>query len=336
MKSPKVSIVMPVHNAEDTLIETLESIESQSLSDFEVLSIDDQSTDRTRQILEDWALRDERFRVVSGEQRGLIPSLNLGLKIASAPLVARMDADDVMLPRRLELQCHRFSEDPSLGVVSCGVESFGEQALGEGYQYYDAWLNGLISHDDMWRSRFIESPVAHPSAMVRRDLFDEAGGYRDKGWPEDYDLWLRLFERGVRFAKVPQVLLHWRDHPQRTSRIDSSYSAMAFLKCKVSHLLSGPLRDVSMVRIWGAGHWGGKLGRLLLDAGRRIECFIDIDARKIGRLRHGVPIVEPTMLKPNQDSIVLACVGRRGARELICDQLDEAGFSWGSDYWPLA
>lgn len=336
MGKPKVSVVMPVHDVHDTINETLESIESQTLSDFEVVLVDDHSTDGTRQILEQWAMKDSRFRRVSGRERGLVPSLNQGLRVATAPLIARMDGDDIMLPRRLELQCNEFVRQPTVGVVSCGVESFGHEALGEGYQHYDSWLNGLTSHDDMWRARFIESPVAHPSTMVRADIFQTANGYRDEGWPEDYDLWLRLFENGVRFAKVPNVLLRWRDHPLRTSRVDSSYSAMAFLKCKVSHLLSGPLKDVSHVRIWGAGHWGGKLGRLLLDAGRTIECFIDIDARKIGRSRHGVPVVSPVSIRPDPSSIVLPCVGRRGARELISTHLEDAGFRWGVHYWPLA
>ena len=119
------------------------------------------------------------------------------------------------------------------------------------------------------------------------------------GWPEDYDLWLRLLESGVRFQKVPEVLLHWRDQPQRTSRVDPAYRPESFLDCKVAHLVKGPLRDISRVSVWGAGHWGGRLGKRLMGAGYKVAFFVDINPRKIGGTRHGAPIVAAENLQPD-------------------------------------
>ena len=336
MTSPMVSVVMPVKDAAATISETLASIQAQTHQDFEVIVVDDFSTDSTGELVLGVAQVDARFRYLKGRTPGLVASLNQGVKAANAPFIARMDGDDIMLPSRLEKQLKLFESTPSLGVVSCGVESFGEEGIGEGFRLYDAWLNGLVSHESMFNARFIESPIAHPSAMIRRSVLDAVDGYRDMAWPEDYDLWLRLFEKGIRFQKVPEVLLRWRDQPNRTSRVHSAYRPEAFLQCKIAHLLEGPLRERTQVAIWGAGHWGGRLGKGLIAEGLGIEYFVDINPKKIGGLRHGAPVIASDALTPCADTPLLIAVGRRGARGLIESHLQERGFVAGRDYFALA
>ena len=336
MTSPAISIVMPVKNAAQTLEETLESIEAQTFREFELIIIDDFSEDETLQLVKRWATRDGRFRWSPAESPGLVPSLNQALSEARAPLIARMDGDDLMLPTRLEKQRALFESDDTLGVVSCGVESFGENGIGEGFRLYDDWLNGLVSHQAMFDARFIESPLAHPSAMVRRSILLEIDGYREMGWPEDYDLWLRLFAKGVRFQKVPEVLLRWRDQPHRTSRVHHAYHPKAFQDCKISHLISGPLQSRRQIGIWGAGHWGGRLGRALMNEGYEVKFFVDIDPKKIGGTRHGMPIIASEGLTPDEETPLLISVGRRGARGLIEAFLHERDFVSGRDYFALA
>ena len=336
MASPVISVVMPVRNAGSTLEETLKSIEAQSFEDFEVIIVDDFSDDDTGDLSRSYMARDSRFKWIEGQQRGLVPALNQGLALARGIFVARMDGDDIMLPERLEKQQRLLREGPELGVVSCGVESFGEGELGEGFRLYDSWLNGLVSHRAMFNARFIESPIAHPSVMALRTVLQEVGGYRDMGWPEDYDLWLRLFERGVRFEKVPEVLLRWRDQPHRTSRTNAEYRPDAFLRCKVAHLISGPLKGHRQIAIWGAGHWGGRLGKYLMSEGFEVQFFVDIAPKKIGGKRHGVQIVGSEDLKPDPKCPLLISVGRRGARALIESFLNERSFIYGQDYFALA
>ena len=174
MTSPAISIVMPVKNAAETLDETLMSIEAQTLRDFELIIIDDFSEDATPELVDSWATRDGRVRWFPAESPGLVPSLNQALSEARAPLIARMDGDDLMLPTRLEKQ--RALLRAMIRWEKCrGVESFGENGIGEGFRLYDDWLNGLVSHQAMFDARFIESPLAHPSAMVRRSTLLEIG-----------------------------------------------------------------------------------------------------------------------------------------------------------------
>ena len=190
-KVPKVSILLPVRDAGLTLEETLISLKSQTFDDFELVLVNDGSTDETAAIAKHCFVGDDRLRILEPQGgNGLVPALQLGLDKSRANIVARMDGDDIALPRRLELQYELLQREPQVSLVTCQVESFSEQELGGGYRHYDAWLATLLTHEDFMRERFVESPLSHPTVMFRREAILGLGGYRDLDWPEDYDLWL--------------------------------------------------------------------------------------------------------------------------------------------------
>ncbi len=167
----------------------------------------------------------------------------------------------------------------------------------------------------MWRERFIESPVAHPSVMLRRELLTGIGGYHDPGWAEDHDLWLRLFETGATFAKVERTLFFWREHGERLTRTDPRYSVPSFLKCKAHFLARGPLADTRRVVLWGAGQTGRRLSKFLMEEGVEIAAVVDIDPAKIGGALRGIPVIAADDLPEHlvEGAIVLAAVASRGA-----------------------
>jgi glycosyltransferase involved in cell wall biosynthesis len=338
--APAVSILLPVRDAGVYLKSCLRSIERQTLADFEVVAVDDGSRDGSGETLRAQTQRDARFRVVPGPTTGLVAALNVGLAACRGELVARLDADDAMTSQRLELQTEMFRQEPTLEVVSSRVRSIPRARIAEGFRRYDIWLNSLLTHDDIWRERFVESPVAHPSVMVRRSSLEAVGGYRDMGWAEDYDLWLRLLARGARFAKVDRVLHLWRDHPGRLTRTDERYSVKRFLACKAHHLVTGPLQDADLVLIWGAGQTGRRLAKALRHLVVTPAAFVDIDAKKIGRAPGGVPVhgVEDLqrLVGRQPRTVVLVAVARRGARDLIRPRLQRRGLVEGRDYWCVA
>jgi len=335
---PKVSVLLPVWNGLPFLSCCLRSLDRQTFPDFEVVAVDDGSSDGSAALLDDHARRDPRWRVLRRPHSGLVESLNAGLTACRGRLVARMDADDACHPRRLELQVRRLDEHADVGVVSCRVRHVPVHGVGEGFRIYEAWLNRLATHDAMLRERFIESPIAHPSVVVRREVLERAGGWRDMGWPEDYDLWLRLAESGTVFAKVPEVLYFWREHPGRLTRTDRRYAVERFLRAKAHFLLRGPLAGKRPVIIWGAGQTGRRLSKHLLRGGADIRAFLDIDPEKIGRTLRGIPIHAPEelplLLPP--EAVVLAAVASRGARALIRARLSRAGLVEGKRYWCVA
>lgn len=338
MRTPRVSVLLPVRDGLPHLGTCLDGIARQRIADLEVIAVDDGSTDGSAELLDRRAAEDRRLRVLHRPPSGLVASLNAGLAAARAPLVARQDADDVSHPRRLELQLELLDASPQVGVVSCAVRIFPRHRVAEGYRLYERWLNSLVGHAAMARERFVESPLAHPSAVLRRGVVERAGGYRDLGWPEDYDLWLRLFAAGVEFAKVDRLLYFWRDHPSRLSRRDARYAADAFLRCKAHHLLEGPLAGAGRVVIWGAGPTGRRLARSLAAGGAPVDAFVDIDPDKIGRTVRGRPVVAPERLPGllGPGVVVLSAVASRGARSLIRARLDAFGLTEGEGYWCVA
>jgi GT2 family glycosyltransferase len=338
MSDPAVSVLLPVRDAGALLDACLASLARQTLTDLEVVAVDDGSTDGSGERLEVWAAQKPWRRVIHQPPDGLVAALNRGLAACRGALVARMDADDIAHPRRLELQAAVLEAQPEVGVVSCLVRYYPRAGVAEGFALYEEWLNGLRTHEQMARERFVESPLAHPSVMLRREALRAAGGYRDCGWPEDYDLWLRLFAAGTRFAKVERPLHFWREHHGRLTRRDPRYSTDAFQRCKAHHLALGPLSGRRSVVVWGAGRTGRRLSRLLLDQGVELAAFIDIDPRKIGGTARRRPVVAPEALPGllGEGAVVLAAVASRGARKLIRARLEAIGLVEGGGFWCVA
>ncbi len=328
----RVSVVMPAYNAAGTIGEAVASIRAQTLADFELILIDDGSADGTVAAARAHWGDDPRLRISSPGRVGLIQALQIGIDTAHGELIARIDADDIAAPTRLEAQLSYFNTHPEAHIIGCQVRCFPEEALAEGYRRYEAWQNGLLTHDQILREIFIESPLAHPSVMMKRQAIVDLGGYRDVGWPEDYDLWLRAANAGLRFGKVPEVLLHWRERPDRESRQHPRYSNDAFLRCKARHLAAGPLRERRAVVLWGGANVARRLGKLLVQQGLNITAFVDIDPKRIGGERLGAPVIAPQDLPTYREHFLIAAVGSRGARELIREQATDLGWREGVDF----
>lgn len=197
---------MSVHNGEVYLAQALDSILSQSFSSFEFIVIDDASTDGTARILADYAGRDSRICLLSNQRNmGLAWSLNRGLKQANGRYVARMDADDISLPLRLEKQFSFMEEHPGVGVIGTAVEVIDSAGQVIGQRMYPA--DPIIIR---WRLAF-ENPLCHPTVMIRRSLLQDAPYNSSLNTAQDYDLWCHL---GLitRFANLPQPLLRFRKH----------------------------------------------------------------------------------------------------------------------------
>jgi glycosyltransferase involved in cell wall biosynthesis len=337
---PVVSVLLPCYNAARTLKETLESLSRQTLEDFEVIAVDDGSTDATSSILQEWADVDERIHLIGQAHSGIVTALNAGMQACQSPLIARMDADDLAHPKRLALQLAFLEQHPEIAVVGCRVRGYPPEDVRQGFSIYLDWQNSLLTNEDIRREMFIESPLAHPSVIVRKEWLFKVGGYQEHGWPEDYDLWLRLYLAGAGFAKLPDILLDWREHITRLTRQDSRYSLENFLRAKAYYLVRGPLLEREAVLLWGAGMVGRRLSKHLLRQGAPLTAFVDVDPAKIGRTRRGLPILSPEDLpewwERSLNPVVLAAVGARGARQLIRQRLESYGLREAQDWWSVA
>ena len=355
--SPKVSICLPCRNAARSLPAALDSLLAQTLADFEVIAVDDGSNDGgsgdeydgnggTWAVLCGYARRDPRIRPLrqpeAGRHYGVALAWNAAVAASRGRYIARMDADDLCLPRRLELQAALLDADPTLGLVSGLVRFGGDRSARAGYAAHVDWLNTLTTPEAISAARFVDSPVANPSVMFRRELVDELGGARpnlgdDTGaspFPEDYEQWLRWLEGGVRMGKVAEEILIWNDPPTRLTRTAGEYSVEAFSRVKAQYLWRWLTRHNPQhprVRVWGAGRVSRQKLAPLMDLGLIIEAYIDIDAKKIGQSVHGVPVLPREAIPPYAPSapFLLVNVGSRGAREEITAWLVGLGYQLG-------
>ena len=216
---PRVSVIMPVYNAAPYLAKAVESILAQSFGDFEFLIHDDGSADGSLKILHDYAAKDSRVIVTTGTNEGIVATLNRLIGTARAPLLARMDGDDIALPERLEIQVARMETEPEIVALGSQVEIIDEagRLIRRTHQPTD--------HETMIERhvKTVQPQLYHPSTLLRSEAFHAVGGYRkDFNKVEDFDLWLRLEERG-RLANCQEVLLKYRVH---SSSVSHSNSAM--------------------------------------------------------------------------------------------------------------
>lgn len=337
---PRVSVVLPVWNAAATLGEAIRSITEQTLREWELIVVDDGSDDGSLELARRAERDDPRVRVVQVERGGIVAALAQGTAAARSRYLARMDADDWCEPARLERQVAFLDAHPEVGLVSCLVRFGGRLDLAAGYALHVDWLNSIVSAEDIARERFVESPFAHPSVCFRTSLLHQHGGYRQGDFPEDYELWLRWLEAGVKMVKVPQVLLEWRDHPHRLSRSDRRYSPEAFFRVKAPFIVAQLQRTFAhqgaprAVWIWGAGRPTRKRADWLKAAGIELAGYIDIDPRKTGRVlgQSGARVVSADTLPLREHAFVLVYVANRGARALIRSRLVDAGYEEGRDF----
>lgn len=333
-RSPVISIVLPMRNAASTIDECLRSIVEQSFPDFEVIIVDDGSQDQSVSIVKRWCQQDQRIRLYCQGALGLVSALNRGLAFVRGQYMARMDADDIMLQTRLQWQLDYFVQHSNVDLVATQVELFADDEIKAGYQEYVRWQNACVSFSDIRDEIYVESPIAHPSIMVRRDVFEKVGGYRQGDFPEDYELWLRMLHAGARLEKVPRVLLKWREYPSRTSRIDGRYHRDKFNQLRARYLKKDPrLSGTRPLVFWGAGRKTRKRCNLL---GIKPMKWIDIDPKKIGSIHMGAPVVSPKWLRTvktqNKKPFILSYVTNHGAREIIADELQSNGYTRGDDF----
>jgi len=329
----ELSIVLPVHNAESTLAECLDSISAQTLGRYELIVIDDGSSDNSAAIIQRYQKTDNRIQLVQPGRIGLVESLNLGIKTARTRTIARMDADDIMHPDRLGKQMSYLATNPDVGLVSCLVRLFPDHIIKKGYQEYIQWQNSVTTPEQIATQIYVESPFAHPSVMFRKSIIGALGGYRYGDFPEDYELWLRMISNGIRMTKLDEVLLEWRDSAQRASRTDPRYLKLSFDRLRAEFL--GRDERIPKNRplvYWGAGRKTRQRAQLLIEKGFPVCAWIDIDPNKIGNRINGIPVHPPQWLEQETRPFVLNYVNNYGAREVIAKHLRGFGYKQNQDY----
>jgi glycosyltransferase involved in cell wall biosynthesis len=281
-----ISILMPVKNTAPYLSDCLDSILDQTETDWELIAIDDHSTDESGEILRKYAERDERIKTFPNEGKGIIPALQLALSESDGDLVTRMDSDDLMDPEKLAAMKADLVEAEK-GHVALGlVEYFSDEPLGTGFQRYEKWLNGLTLKGENFTELYRECVIPSPCWMVYREDLDACGGFEPNRYPEDYDLCFRFYEAGLKPLPSNQVLHLWRDHPKRASRTDDHYSDNTFLDIKLHYFFELNHDPERPLVIWGAGDKGKTIAAYLAEKNQAFH-WVCNNPKKIGQTIHG-------------------------------------------------
>jgi hypothetical protein len=232
---------------------------------------------------------------------------------------------------RLAAQLRALESQPELDAVGSHVRCFPRETLGDGMRRYERWLAEIDTPVRVRAEAFIECPVVHPTLLVRTKVLREFS-YRDRGWPEDYDLILRLLEAGREIGVVPRRLLSWRHTPDRLSRASSTYSDTRFTACKAHFLARTFLANTERYMLWGFGGTGRALHRELHERGKRLSAIVEINPRQIGQIIHGAPVVSPADLPARGGDPLVVSVAGSNARHLIRAELSRMHYREGPDY----
>lgn len=228
MVPPKVSVILPVWNGEQYLRQTLDSILGQDFPELEVVIVDDGSSDGTSQILSLYS-GDTRIRIFRQTNKGLVAALNKGLELATAEFIARIDADDIMIPSRLTSQFSYLRKNPDVLAVGSFIELIDGKGRRIGLRTFPIGkgkvTDTMVSH----------CTLAHPAVMARKSALLVAGGYRECfRHAEDYDLWLRLIEIGP-VDNIPEPLTKYRIHEKSVTHLHRANQGLSTLAAQLAY-----------------------------------------------------------------------------------------------------
>lgn len=328
--SALVDVLLPFHAAAPGLNAAVRSIVGQTHGQWRLILIDNNAHHSAKQVAQAWAQEDARIIVIQEKEQGIAHALNAGLKAVTAPLVARMDADDLCHPERLAEQVLMLMEDTTLGAVGCLTHLTSDVANHAGLQHFVDWQNSIITPEEHALNRFVESPVAHPTMMFRAELMDLHGPYCTTPAPEDYELWLRWMAHGVRMAKVPRPLLTWHDHPDRLTRLHPHYNEERMFEVK-GHYLGRWIQDnlpaSRPVTVCGSSRWSDLRAQKLHEAGVRIDYCTDVIGPRNSRFAFVTPDVAI-----QSGHFLINLIAQHGVRERMRQHFVAQGMAEGQDF----
>jgi len=272
-----VSVILPFFNAEKTLSQAIESIVKQNYNNYELLLINNNSTDGSNKIALEYEKKYPQIKLLHEKKQGVVFASKLGFASSKGKYIARMDSDDIILGQRLLLQATFLDKNTNIQVVSSLVRYSSNFKNTQGFERFVNWSNSIQSTSDIWQNRFVEFPIVNPTLMFRREIAEKYGFYEHGDFPEDYEMFLRWAEKGVKFAKLPQILLQWNDSQSRLTRTHKIYSTDKFYRIKIAYLANW-LKETghTTIAIWGAGRKTRQRSQLIENYGITIDFYIDI------------------------------------------------------------
>lgn len=332
MDSPLISILTPFKNTEQFLPECLDSIINQSYTNWELLIVDDSSTDNSYNIVTSYAESDKRIKLFNNEGNGIIKALRTAFKNTKGDLITRMDSDDVMPYNKLELMKNDLITN-GRGHVALGlVKYFSDAGISDGYERYEVWLNKLTAEGSNYSEIYKECVIASPCWMVHKEDLIKCEAFKPNRYPEDYDLTFRFKKYNLKCIPSTSILHYWRDYSTRTSRTHEHYAQNYFLDIKLHYFLELDYNKERPLVIWGAGNKGKTIAQLLIKNNVPFYWICD-NPKKIGKDIYNQKLLPFNHLEKLQQPQSIITVANEEAQKEINTYLKTQNMKAMDDYF---
>lgn len=321
-----ISIILPFKDEAAYLTACIQSIIDQTYPNWELLLVDDHSTDASSDMARQFAKNDARIRYFVNPASGVIEAMKYGFEQSTGALITRMDGDDIKSPDNLE----QLIAQVAPGVMAVGqVRYFRDDGLGKGYAQYEDWINSLTKSNNSFEEVYKECVIPSPCWLVYRSDFIKAGGFDSDKYPEDYDLCFRFYRAGLKTKGTEGVIHFWRDHAIRTTRTSPHYADNRFMALKLHYFQEIDYDSTKELVLWGAGKKGKQVAQHWIENGWSFAWLTD-NPNKIGHNIYGVVLQDSASFPFSLNQQVVITVANKSGQEEIKGQL--ANFE-GRAFW---
>lgn len=335
-QNPLVSIIMAVKDTAPYLHECIDSILAQTYQNWELIAVNDHSTDATPEILQKYAAKDRRVRYYSSDKPKLIPTLQVAHAQVKGELINRMDSDDRMPDYKLEVLVKEWLKYGKGTVIAGGTEHFVDEGeVGDGFLKYERWLNEVARTSTHYEKIYKECVIPSHCWIIHRDDFDLVDAFNPLIYPEDYDLCFRFYRNKLKIVGIDKILHHWRDRSDRISRTWDEYKDNRYFDLKIRFFYELD-RDYSRpLVLWGAGRNGKDMAKLLQAKGDTFHWVCD-NERKIGKDIYDVRLEHFNAIPELKNPQIMIVVSSPDGKIEIQEYLDTWEKLPVDDFWFFA
>lgn len=335
-QQPLVSIIMAAKNTAPYLPKCMDSILRQTYKNWELIAINDHSSDRTPDIFNWYAEKDDRIKIVHSRRQKLIPALKEGYAQAKGELINRMDSDDYMPDDKLEVLVNEWLKYGKGHIIAGGTEHFVDKGeVGDGFRRYEQWLNEVAREEKHYQEIYQECVIPSHCWIIHKDDFDKVNAFNPEVYPEDYDLCFRFYKEGLKVHGIDKVLHYWRDRSDRISRTWDEYKDNRYFDLKLRYFYQIDRdRDRPLV-LWGAGRNGKDLAKLLFEEENTFHWVCD-NKRKVGKDVYGITIEHQSKVPDFKSPQILIAVTSPEEKVEIRKMLEVWGKKPVDDFWFFA
>ncbi len=329
----KVSIIMAVKDTAIYLPDCIDSIISQTYQNWELLAVNDHSSDSSPEIIANYAAQDSRIKIYHSDRPRLIPTLQVGYAQVTGSLINRMDSDDTMPHDKLETLVKEWVKYGKGTIIAGGTKHFVDEGeVGGGFIRYEEWLNEVARTNTHYQQIYKECVIPSHCWIIHKDDFDAVGAFDPIVYPEDYDLCFRFYKYGLNVVGIDKVLHNWRDRSNRISRTWEEYEDNRYFDLKLRYFYELDRdRDRPLV-LWGAGKNGKDMAQLLLRFDEEVFWICD-NERKIGKDIYGIRMHHFEKIKALENPQIMVVVTSPDGQKEIKELLEDWNKQPVRDYW---